>query len=130
MKKGIRYSILIFGSIVLLLFAFALGESMGQRAMLSVISMQLTSTQASLAFNRLLDDRRFRELLAKGCVRQATNAIDVSEDEDMALLADFSRKGIDESAKKYIADRAPQLLEQLKTFKSKYQQGYVEEECK
>lgn len=104
---------------------------MGQRSMLGAMSLQLTSVQADLAFNRLIDERHWKTLLANGCEAQATKAIDVSEDQDMELLAEFFLKGkVDAAAIKYVTDRDPTLIAQLKSFKSKYGQGWSEEECK
>ena len=61
---------------------------------------------------------------------QVTKAIDVAEDEDMELLAEFFKGKLDAATIKYVADRDSILVEQLKTFKSKYGKGWSEEECK
>ena len=120
----------VFGCIVLAAAAFAVGESMGQRSMLGAMSVQLNSAQTNLAFNRLLDERHWKSLLAKDCVVQVTKAIDVAEDEDMELLAEFFKGKLDAATIKDVTDRDSILVEQLKTFKSKYGKGWSEEECK
>ncbi|HEV2607458.1 MAG TPA: hypothetical protein VGT79_05705 [Xanthomonadaceae bacterium] len=120
----------IFVCIALAAVAFAIGESMGQRSMLAAVSVQMDGTQTELAFNRLLDERHWKSLLAKGCLAQATKAIDAAEDEDMGLLAEFFKGKLDAATIKYVTDRDPNLVEQLKTFKSQYSQGWSEEECK
>jgi hypothetical protein len=120
----------IIGCSVAAAVFFAIGDSVGQRAMLKGMNVQLDSTQASLAFNRLLDERHWNDLLAKGCVAQAKQALDVAIDKDTELLAGFFKDGLDVAAMKYISDRDPALVEQLKTFKSKYGQSWSEDECK
>ena len=82
--------------------AFAIGESMGQRSMLKGMSVQLDSVQTKLAFNRLLDERHWKDVLAKGCATQAAKALDVAEDKDMELLAEFFNGKLDASAIKCV----------------------------
>jgi putative effector of murein hydrolase len=127
-KRTIAASLLT-GAIAVAI-AFAIGESMGQRSMLAGINAQLDSVQASLIFNRLLDARKLKSLLAKGCIEQAAQAVDVAEDKDMELLAGFVNGKLDASTTKYISDRNPNLLDELKTFKSKYGRSWSETECK
>jgi hypothetical protein len=119
----------IVGCVVAAAIAFVVGDSVGQRTMLKGMRVQLDGTQASLAFNRLLDERHWKELLEKGCVAQAAKALDVAEDKDMELLAGFIRGKLDDAAIKYISDRDPGLIEQLKLFKSKYGSTWSEEAC-
>ena len=103
---------------------------MGQRSMLKGMSVQLDSVQTKLAFNRLLDERHWKDLLAKGCATQAAKALDVAEDKDMELLAEFFNGKLDASAIKYVTDRDTTLAEQLKSYKSKYGRSWSEAECK
>jgi len=116
--------------VVLIAVAFAVGESMGQRKMLAAMNVQLDSAQASLAFNRLVDERAWKSLLSRGCITQATKALDIAEDKDMELLAGLFNGKVDAAAIKYVADRDPLLVGQLKTFKSKYGSSWSEDECK
>ena len=120
----------IIGCVVTAAIAFAIGDSVGQRTMLKGINVQLDSVQASLALNRLLDERHWKELLAKGCDAQAARALDVAEDKDMELLAGFLKGKLDADTIKYVSDRDPGLVEQLKTFHSKYGRSWSEGECK
>ena len=110
--------------------AFVVGESMGQRKMLSVMSVQLASVQTSLAFNRLANEREWTTLLARGCNAQAAKALDIAEDKDMELLAGLFNEKPDAAAIKYVSDRDPLLLGQLKAFKSKYGSSWSVDECK
>lgn len=121
---------LVFSCVVVAAIAFAIGESMGQRSMLKGMSVQLDSVQTTLAFNRLLDERHWKDLLAKGCTAQVAKALDVAEDKDMELLAEFFNGKLDASAIKYVTDRDSALAEQLKSYKSKYGRSWSEEECK
>ena len=110
--------------------AFLVGDSVGQRSMLSVMRTQLDSIQGVMAFNRLLDERKLQMLLARGCVTQSSYVVDVAQDKDMELLSGFFMHGqLDAPAIKYIADRDPKLLGELKTFKSKYGNSWAEPEC-
>jgi hypothetical protein len=127
-KQRIMVVVLVCGFAVAA--AFAIGKSLGQRSMLAAMNVQLDSVQATLAFNRLLDERQLKSLLARGCIEQVAKAIDVAEDKDMELLAGFFNGKIDASAKKYVLDRDPNLVNELKTFKSKYGRSWSEMECK
>jgi hypothetical protein len=82
-----------------------------------------------LAFNRLQDERRWKSLPRNGCLRQATKSIDVAQDKDAELLAHFLRGNLDKGIVKYINDRDPALIGELKTFKSKYGSSWSEENC-
>jgi hypothetical protein len=120
--------------IVLLVVAsglsFVIGDSMGQRAIRSKIALQIDSVQGSLAFNRILDERKLKKLLELGCINQASFAIDVSLDKDMELLSEFVKNDqLDEQAMKYIADRDSDIIGLLKTYKSKYGKSWVEPPC-
>jgi len=110
--------------------AFVVGESMGQRKMLSVMSVQLASVQTSLAFNRLANEREWTTLLARGCNAQAAKALDIAEDKDMELLAGLFNEKPDAAAIKYVSDRDPLLIGQLKAFKSKYGSRWSVDECR
>jgi hypothetical protein len=120
----------LIACVILAAAAFAAGESMGQRKILSAMNVQLDSVQTSLAFNRLVEERAWKSLLTRGCVDQAVKAIDVAEDMELELLAGFFNGTLDASAIKYVSDRDPLLIGQLKTFKSKYGRSWLEEECK
>jgi hypothetical protein len=126
----LRITLLAVAAGIVVVAAFLVGESLGQRSMLAVASVELDSIQATLAFNRLLGERRVASLLAKGCVVQAANVIDIARDKDMELLSNYLSEGrLDRSAIKYISDRDPGVLGELTTFKSKYGRAWTEMEC-
>lgn len=130
MRPKLRLVIAILACGLMVAAAFAIGDSIGQRSMLSATSMQLDNIQTTLAFNRLIDERQLKSLMARGCIEQAAKAIDVAEDKDMELLAGFVNGKISPWAIKYISDRDPTLVNELKTFKSKYGRSWSEMECK
>src|SRR5579872_3245663 len=94
----------ILGCVLVAVISFLIGSSLGQRAMLGRLNQQLDSVQASLAFNRLLDERHWGDLLSKGCVAQVEKAVDVAADKDMELLAGFIDGKVDAATIKYISD--------------------------
>lgn len=110
--------------------AYAVGNSAGQRSMLNQSSTELNGIQVSLAFNRLLDERRWGELLDAGCTAQAIEALNAAQDESMDLLSDLLKRPLDASTLKYVSDRDPKLIEQLRVFKSKHGHEWSEEGCK
>jgi hypothetical protein len=77
-----------------LVASFAIGDSVGQRTMLSVASRQLNGVQAMLAFNHLLDGRQLKSLLAEDCIAQAASAIDIAVDKDTETLAELLLKSL------------------------------------
>ena len=124
----------ILGCLLIGVASFFVGDSFGQRAMLRAFSpeyaRQYNGVQAVLAFNRLGDERHWEYLLENGCIAQAKKAIDVAQDKDTELLAEFYRGSLDQSTLKYIRDRDPTLESRLKTFKSKYGNSWTEDACK
>jgi hypothetical protein len=99
--------------------------------MLKHASRELDSVQASLAFNRILDERRWLEMLAKGCTTPVAKALDVALDKEMELLAGYvANARLDADAIRYISERDPTLLAEVKSFKSKYGRSWSEESCK
>jgi hypothetical protein len=126
-KRGILTAALICAIVGAL--AFVVGVRVGQKSMFAVINVQLNDTQAELALNRLDDERHWKELLSKGCVAQTAKSIDIAEDMDMRLLAEFIHGEIDAPTLKYISVHDPGFIQQLNTFKSKYGGGWFEGSC-
>lgn len=124
----IRY--VVIGSVVAIVVAFAVGESLGQHSMIAGMSVQLDGTQAMLAFNRLDDERQLQTLLSKGCVTQAQSQLDYYEDRDTKLLSEFFKGKLDPETRKYVSDRDSKLAESLSSFRSKYGDRWDEPACK
>jgi hypothetical protein len=116
--------------VIIATLAFAIGESLGQRSMLKQAGVQLDGVQAMLLFDRIVEERKIKSLLAHGCATEAMTAIDHDENSDMKLLAEFANEKLEQSTITYIANRDPNLLKELKTFKSKYGNTWPEPECK
>ena len=108
---------------------FWFGMAMGTRYNLRQLAVVLDDTQAQLAFNRLLEERKLELLLSRGCVTAALQKTRISIDQDMKLLASFSEGGLGRGTVKYINDRDPDFLDALKGFKSKYVDSWIEPEC-
>jgi hypothetical protein len=102
------------------LLGFAIGTSVGERTMLSVSNVQLEGVQAMLNFNHLDEERRLQSLLAKGCVDASSKEVDIQINLDKEVIADLLRRATDSDAIKYISDRDPKLIDELKSFKNKY----------
>ncbi len=116
--------------VILLACAFAVGAGFGQRTMLRRATVELNGVQAMLAFNRIQDERHVRGLISQDCRDQAVEFIDYTNDQNMEVLSDLVKKGIDADTLKYLADREPAILTELKTFKSKYGKSWMEKPCK
>jgi hypothetical protein len=126
-KKNVAASALVA---IALIAAFAIGNSFGQKSMLSTASVQLNDVQAMLTFNRLSDERELQSLLVKGCVSQAGALLDFYKDKDMGLLADFLRGRLNNSTKQYLFSRDPNLATELPKFHSKFGGVWAVPDCK
>jgi hypothetical protein len=91
---------------------------------------ELNGVQAMLAFNRIQDERHLQELISRGCSDQAVEFISYTNDKNMELLAGLTKGHIDSGTLKYLSDRDPSILRDLKTFKSKYGGSWMEKPCK
>lgn len=128
--EGSKLVVLVVAVVVLLACTFALGTSFGQRAMLARTTPELNGVQAMLAFNRIQDDEHVQSLISRGCTDQVGDFIEYTKDKDMELLSGFLRGKIDSDTLKYISDRDAHMLQDLKTFKSKYGNAWLEKPCK
>jgi len=108
---------------------FVAGVAVGLRHETVQVERELNSTQAMLAFNRILFERKLNLLLSKGCEAETLRAIDIGIDQDTELLATLFKEKLNPWISKYIADRDPDLLPSLDKFKSKYGNSWVEKDC-
>ena len=125
-----RTVIFVFAALVIAILSIGLGESLGERTMLKGVRKQLDGVQAMLLVNRIGDERKIKSLLARGCASAAAIEVDHSENSDMKLLAEFLNGKLDQPTIRYIANQDPNLLKELKKFKSKYGNPWQEPECK
>ena len=127
--EGSKLGILTIVVLILIGAAFAVGSNFGQRLMLTRTTPELNGVQAMLAFNRIQDERHLQSLISRGCTDQAVAFLDYSEDKDMQLLSGFLNGKIDAGTLKYVRDRDSNLVDTLKTFKSKYESSWFEKAC-
>jgi hypothetical protein len=121
---------LVLAAAIIAALSVAIGESLGQRSMLKQAGIQLDGVQAMLLFDRIVEERKLKSLLAHGCATEAMTAIDHNENSDLKLLAEFANGKLDQSAVTYISNRDANILNELKTFKSKFGNTWPEPECK
>ena len=115
--------------IVYSIVIFWFGIAAGMRSNRHQLAQELDSTQAMLAFNRLLDERRLQSLLLKGCAGAALERTNISMDQDTRLLASLFKGRLSPWVAKYVKDRDLELLNSLPKFKSKYGDSWKEPEC-
>lgn len=83
-----------------------------------------------LLVDRIVGERKIKSLLARGCTAEAMATIDHNENSDLKLLAEFANGNLDRPTITYITNQAPNILDELKTFKSKYENTWQEPDCK
>ena len=96
--------------IVLAVALFGVGVIVGQRLMFRAFSSQLRGVQATLLFDRIVQEREIKSLLARGCVTQATGEISNNELADRKALAGFVREKLDQDTIAYINKRDANIL--------------------
>jgi hypothetical protein len=70
---------LVFGAIAIAGLSFAVGESLGQRAMLKALRINLDDVQAMLLVDRVVSERKLKSLLAHDCAIEAMTTVDHNE---------------------------------------------------
>ena len=96
--------------IVLAVALFGVGVIVGQRLMFRAFSSQLRGVQATLLFDRIVQEREIKSLLARGCVTQATGEISNNELADRKTLAGFVHEKLDQDTIAYINKRDANIL--------------------
>lgn len=117
-------AVVLFATIILWL-----GMNIGTKMNRYGTAIAIDDIQASLAFNRVLEERKLASLLSRGCVAAAAMEVDIRMDQDTNLLASLYKGKLSPSTIKYIEDRDPNLLKSLDTFKSRYGAIWEEPEC-
>lgn len=122
--------ILLLILLALLFLMTGLGSFvLGSRNQQKQLAIQLDTAQAMLSFNHLM---RFREIeadLTKDCTREALERTRIAIDRELVLLSSLEKKNGNTWVRKYISDRDPKLLTQLKNFESRYGNSWKEPEC-
>ncbi len=120
---------LIFGWLASLVLVAGLAANLAMKNQWAAFEVELNKNQAMLAFNHM---GRYGELesdLAKGCYSEALEKAKISKDQELSLLASFLKDHPSTWLSKYVSDRDPALIEQLKTFKSSYGSSWKEPQC-
>ena len=69
-----------------------------------------------LLVNRIVEERRIKSLLARGCGNKAIGEIANDESSDLRMLSSFVDDHLDRPTIEYINNQDPKLLDELKTF--------------
>jgi hypothetical protein len=100
-------------TMLLAIVLFAGGVILGQRLMFRAFSVQLRGVQATLLFDRIVQEREIKALLARGCVNVAEGEISNNELADRKTLSDFVREKLDRDTIAYINKRDSKILSEL-----------------
>lgn len=98
----------------------ALATERALQNQLSAVGIELDKSQAILAFNHM---DRYRELerdLSTGCYAAALEKARISKDQERMLLASFFKRHPESEFTKYVTDREPGLVDELRTFRSPF----------
>jgi len=121
--------LLVFAAAVLYLLsalgAFFVGTKFERRQ----FAEYLYETQAAQSFNNLLQFRKVEANLSKGCSTEALEMTKIAMDQEMTLLSQFHKDHSASWVNEYIANRDPNLLSQLASFRSPYGTVWVEPRC-
>jgi hypothetical protein len=115
--------------VVSLIVVAGLSASSALKNQLSEFRVELDATQAMLAFNHMGTYRELESDLARGCYAEALEKAKISKEQELSLLASFLKDRPDTSITKYVSDRDPGLVEELKTFKSAYGSSWRWPKC-
>jgi hypothetical protein len=100
---------------VLAIMLFGVGVIVGQRLMSRALSTQLRGVQATLLFDRIVQEREIKSLLARGCIPEAIGEVSNNELADRKTLADFVRRKPDRDTLAYINTRDANILNELES---------------
>jgi hypothetical protein len=100
-------------TMLLAIVLFGGGVILGQRLMFRAFAVQLRGVQATLLFDRIVQEREVKALLARGCVTQAVGEISNNELADRKTLSDFVREKLDRDTIAYINKRDSKILSEL-----------------
>ena len=92
---------------------FVGGVVLGQRLMFRAFAVQLRGVQATLLFDRIVQERQIKALLARGCVNVAIGEISNNELTDRKTLSGFVHDKLDQDTLAYINKRDSNILNEL-----------------
>lgn len=120
---------LAFGWLVSLVLVSYLTAQSLYRTQIAGFEVELAEVQAELAFNHMVRYRELESYIEKGCYSEAREKAKISKNQEMELLASFLKEHPNTSVNKYVGDRDPELIEQLKSFKNPYGNTWHEPGC-
>ena len=82
-----------------------------------------------LLVNRIVEERRIKSLLVRGCGDKAIGEITNNENSDLRMLLSFVDSNLDRPTIEYINNQDPKLLDELKTFDGKFVNTWSASEC-
>jgi hypothetical protein len=97
--------------------------------MVRSLRSQIDSVQATLLVNRIVEERRIKSLLARGCGTKAIGEITNNENSDLRMLSRFVDSNLDGPTIEYINNQDPKLLNELKAFDGKFVNTWSAGEC-
>jgi hypothetical protein len=100
-------------AVVLAIVLFGIGVILGQRRSFGAFSLQLRGIQATLLFDRIVQERELKSLLARGCLTEAIGEISNNELADRKTLSEFVREKLDRDTIAYINRRDSNILNEL-----------------
>jgi hypothetical protein len=100
-------------TVLLAIVLFGGGVILGQRLMLRAFAIQLRGVQATLLFDRIVQEREIKTLLTRGCVSVAIGEISNSELADRKTLAAFVHEKLDRDTIAYINKRDSNILSEI-----------------
>jgi hypothetical protein len=100
-------------TVLLAIVLFGVGVILGHRLMFRAFGIQLRGVQATLLFDRIVQERGIKSLLARGCVADAIGEISNNELADRKTLSDFVHEKLDRDTIAYINKRDSNILNEL-----------------
>jgi hypothetical protein len=82
-------------AVLLAIVLFGVGVSLGQRQIFRAFGVQLRGVQATLRFDRIVQERELKSLLTRGCVTEAIGEVSNNELADRKTLSGFVHEKLD-----------------------------------
>jgi hypothetical protein len=98
---------------LLAIVLLGVGVFLGRQQIFRAFSIQLRAVQATLLFDRIVQEREMKSLLMRGCVAEALGAISNNELADRKTLSGFLHEKLDRDTIAYISKRDPNILNEL-----------------
>jgi hypothetical protein len=100
-------------TVLLAIVLFGVGVTLGRHLTFRAFATQLRSVQATLLFDRIVQEREIKTLLAHGCVNVAIGEISNNELADRKTLSAFVHEKLDRDTIAYISKRDSNILSEL-----------------